>query len=171
MTVLTFPDGFQWGTATASYQIEGAAFEDDRRLSIWDTFTHQPGKVYGGENGDVACDHYRRMEPDVALMAELGHQIYRFSVSWSRLITFGTGSVNEKGLEFYDRLVDTLLAHNIPPTLTPYHWDLAQALQDLGGWAKRSITDAFAEYANLMYKRRATASPAGSPSTSRSSSR
>ena len=153
MTVLTFPEGFQWGTATAAYQIEGAAFEDDRGLSIWDTFTHQPGKVIGGENGDVACDHYHRMEQDVALMAELGHQVYRFSVSWSRVIPFGTGAVNEKGLDFYDRLVDTLLAHNIQPAVTLYHWDLPQALQDLGGWANRSVTDAFAEYANVMYKR------------------
>ncbi|MEP7214713.1 MAG: GH1 family beta-glucosidase [Anaerolineaceae bacterium] len=153
MTVHTFPDGFQWGTATAAYQIEGAFAEDDRGLSIWDTFTHQPGKIYGGQNGDVACDHYHRMEQDVALMAELGHQIYRFSVSWSRVIPFGTGAVNEKGLQFYDRLVDTLLKYNILPAVTLYHWDLPQALQDLGGWANRGTTDAFAEYARVMYDR------------------
>lgn len=153
MTIHTFPDGFKWGTATAAYQIEGAFDEDDRGLSIWDTFTHQPGKIYGGQNGDVACDHYHRMEEDVALMAELGHQIYRFSVSWSRVIPFGTGAVNEKGLQFYDRLVDTLLKYNIQPAVTLYHWDLPQALQDLGGWANRRTTDAFAEYAKVMYDR------------------
>ena len=153
MTVHTFPDGFQWGTATAAYQIEGAFDEDDRGLSIWDTFTHQPGKIYGGQNGDVACDHYHRMEQDIALMAELGHQVYRFSISWSRVIPFGTGAVNEKGLQFYDRLVDTLLKYNIEPAVTLYHWDLPQALQDLGGWANRGVTDAFAEYATLMFER------------------
>ena len=153
MTVHTFPDGFQWGTATAAYQIEGAFDEDDRGLSIWDTFTHQPGTIYGGQNGDVACDHYHRMEQDVALMAELGHQVYRFSISWSRVIPFGTGAVNEKGLQFYDRLVDTLLKYNIQPAVTLYHWDLPQALQDLGGWANRGTTDAFAEYARVMYER------------------
>ncbi len=153
MTVYPFPDGFQWGTATAAYQIEGAFNEDDRGLSIWDTFSHQPGKTFGGDNGDIACDHYHRMEQDIALMAELGHQTYRFSISWSRVIPFGTGAVNEKGLEFYDRVVDTCLKYNIQPAVTLYHWDLPQALQDLGGWANRGVTDAFVEYANLMFSR------------------
>ncbi|MCC7365200.1 MAG: beta-glucosidase [Dehalococcoidia bacterium] len=153
MTMLEFPQGFQWGAATASYQIEGAHNEDDRGLSIWDTFSHQPGRVMHGENGDIACDHYHRYEQDIALMAELGLQTYRFSVSWSRVIPFGTGHVNEKGLAFYDRLIDALLDRGIEPALTLYHWDLPQALQDLGGWANREIVEAFAGYARLLFER------------------
>lgn len=153
MTLLTFPEGFQWGAATASYQIEGAYNEDDRGLSIWDVFSHQPGRVMNGENGDVACDHYHRYRDDVDLMARLGLQTYRFSVSWPRVQPFGYGAVNEKGLAFYDRLVDALLEKNIQPAVTLYHWDLPQGLQDLGGWANRDIADRFAEYASLMYER------------------
>lgn len=153
MPTLTFPEGFQWGVATASYQIEGAISEDDRGVSIWDTFTHQPGRIQGGDTGDIACDHYHRMEQDIALMAELGMQTYRFSVAWSRIFPFGRGTVNEKGVDFYNRLIDTCLAHGIQPALTLYHWDLPQALQDLAGWANRDVTDAFADYAALCYDR------------------
>jgi len=153
MTFLRFPDGFQWGAATAAYQIEGAYNVDDRGLSVWDVFSHQPGRVMNGETGDVACDHYHRYAADVDLMAAIGLQTYRFSVSWSRVIPFGSGAVNEKGLDFYDRLVDALLAKNIQPAVTLYHWDLPQALQDLGGWANRDTADRFAEYAALMYAR------------------
>ena len=153
MAFLQFPDGFQWGAATASYQIEGAYNEDDRGLSIWDTFTHQPGTIQDKATGDVACDHYHRYQEDVDLMASLGLQTYRFSVSWSRVMPFGKGAISEKGLAFYDRLIDALLAKNIEPMLTLYHWDLPQSLQDLGGWANRSVTDWYAEYANLLFER------------------
>ena len=137
MPTLTFPKGFQWGAATAAYQIEGAIQEDDRGVSIWDTFCHQPGRIQNGDTGDIACDHYHRMEQDVALMAELGLQTYRFSIAWSRVLPFGRGAVNEKGLDFYSQLVDRLLDRGIQPAVTLYHWDLPQALQDLGGWANR----------------------------------
>jgi beta-glucosidase len=153
MPKLTFPDGFQWGAATAAYQIEGAHEEDDRGVSIWDTFTHQPGRIFQHQNGDTACDHYHRYQQDVGLMAALGLQTYRFSVSWSRVMPFGTGAINEKGLAFYDRLIDALLEKNIEPALTLYHWDLPQALQDLGGWANREIVSSFVEYAELLFKR------------------
>ncbi|MGE5594572.1 MAG: GH1 family beta-glucosidase [Hyphomicrobiales bacterium] len=149
---LTFPEGFQWGAATAAYQIEGAYNEDDRGLSIWDTFCHQPGRVQNGDTGDVACDHYHRYRDDVQLMADLGLQTYRFSISWSRVMPFGTGAVNQKGLDFYNRLVDALLEKDIQPAVTLYHWDLPQSLQDLGGWANRDIADRFAEYASLMFR-------------------
>jgi beta-glucosidase len=150
---VSFPDGFEWGAATAAYQIEGAAYEDGKGLSIWDVFCKQPGRVQGGDSGDVACDHYHRFRDDVALMAELGLQAYRFSVSWPRVIPFGAGEVNEPGLAFYDRLVDELLAAGIRPTATLYHWDLPQALQDRGGWADRDTALRFADYAALMFER------------------
>lgn len=153
MARVQFPAGFQWGAATAAYQIEGAAFEDGRGLSIWDTYCHQPGKVMGGDTGDVACDHYHRYRDDVALMRELGLQTYRFSISWPRVIPFGRGQRNEAGLAFYDRLVDALLDAGIQPCVTLYHWDLPQALQDLGGWANRDTAYAFADYARLMFDR------------------
>ncbi|HEX6030772.1 MAG TPA: family 1 glycosylhydrolase, partial [Tepidiformaceae bacterium] len=153
MAKLTFPDGFLWGAATAAYQIEGAYREDDRGLSIWDTFCHQPGKIMNGDTGDVACDHYHRWREDVELMASLGLQSYRFSLSWSRVLPFGTGAVTEKGLQFYDQLIDALLDKGIEPMITLYHWDLPQALQDLGGWANRDIVNWFAEYAELVFRR------------------
>jgi beta-glucosidase len=153
MAFLSFPAGFQWGAATAAYQIEGAFNEDDRGLSVWDTFAHQPGRIRNGDTGDVACDHYHRYKDDVALMASLGLQTYRFSISWPRVIPFGTGAVNEKGLAFYDRLVDELLDKGIQPAATLFHWDTPQALQDLGGWANREIVGWFAEYAKVMYDR------------------
>jgi beta-glucosidase len=147
---LTFPPGFIWGAATAAYQIEGAVAEDGRTPSIWDTFSHTPGMVANGDHGDVACNHYHRMPEDVALMAELGLASYRFSVSWARVRPDG-GAVNAAGLAFYDRLVDELLAHGIAPWLTLYHWDLPQALEDLGGWTSRDTAFRFAEYASSVY--------------------
>ncbi|UCE87373.1 MAG: beta-glucosidase [Deltaproteobacteria bacterium] len=153
MAFVSFPDGFEWGAATAAYQIEGAAYEDGKGLSIWDVFCRQPGRVQGGDSGDVACDHYHRFRDDVALMAELGLQAYRFSISWPRVIPFGAGEVNESGLAFYDRLVDELLAAGIRPTPTLYHWDLPQALQDRGGWADRDTALRFADYAALIFDR------------------
>jgi beta-glucosidase len=153
MTFLRFPEGFQWGAATAAYQIEGAVREGDRGMSIWDTFCYQPGRVEGGATADIACDHYHRVDDDVALMAELGLQTYRFSIAWPRVMPFGRGAVNEAGLAFYDRLVDALLARRIVPAATLYHWDLPQALQDLGGWANRDVAEWFGEYAAVMYER------------------
>jgi beta-glucosidase len=150
LTTREIPAGFVWGAATAAYQIEGAARTDGRGESIWDRFSHTPGRVTNGDTGDVACDHYHRFRDDVALMAELGLDAYRFSVSWPRVIPAGTGAVNEAGLDFYDRLVDELLAHGIAPHMTLYHWDLPQALEDAGGWPVRATADAFAEYARVV---------------------
>src|ERR1035437_1611556 len=143
----SFPADFTWGAATASYQIEGAVHADGRGESIWDRFSHTPGRVLNGDTGDVACDHYNRMRDDVALMARLGLNAYRFSVSWSRVLPAGTGAVNQAGLDFYDRLVDVLLARGIAPFVTLYHWDLPQALEDAGGWPVRATAEAFADYA------------------------
>jgi beta-glucosidase len=148
-----FPPGFIWGAATASYQIEGAVHDDGRGESIWDRFSHTPGRVARGDTGDVACDHYHRYREDVALMAELGLDAYRFSVAWPRIIPGGTGPVNTLGLDFYDRLVDELCARGIAPHLTLYHWDLPQVLEDAGGWTVRSTADAFAVYADVVARR------------------
>lgn len=148
--MLRFPDGFLWGTATAAYQIEGAHAADGRKPSIWDTFSHTPGKVLDGDTGDVACDHYHRYRDDVALMAGLGLNAYRFSVSWPRVMPDGTGASNPPGLAFYDHLVDALLERHITPFLTLYHWDLPQVLQDRGGWGNRETAAWFGEYAALM---------------------
>jgi beta-glucosidase len=145
-----FPQGFVFGAATASYQIEGAARADGRGESIWDRFSHSPGRVRNGDTGDVACDHYRRYREDVALMAELGLDAYRFSVAWPRVLPAGTGPVNEPGLDFYERLVDELLGRGITPLVTLYHWDLPQALEDAGGWPVRATAEAFAEYAGIV---------------------
>jgi len=145
--LLRFPEGFRWGAATASYQIEGAAQTDGRSPSIWDTFARTPGKVDGGHTGDVACDHYHRFAQDVALMADLGLGTYRFSVAWPRIKPDGSGPVNPSGLDFYDRLVDALLAAGIEPMATLYHWDLPQALEDRGGWTNRDTAYSFAELA------------------------
>lgn len=153
MSRLAFPEGFVWGAATAAYQIEGATDVDGRGPSIWDRFAHTPGRVSNGETGDVACDHYHRYREDVALMAELGLDAYRFSLSWPRVLPAGTGPVNEAGLDFYDRLVDELLEHGIAPHMTLYHWDLPQALESLGGWPARSTAEAFAEYAAVVAAR------------------
>ena len=141
------PARFAWGVATSSYQIEGAAREDGRSPSIWDTFAHAAGTITGGGNGDVACDHYHRWPSDIALMKLLGVDSYRFSVAWPRVIPLGRGRVNPPGLAFYDRLVDALLDAGITPYVTLYHWDLPQVLQDRGGWAVRDTAEYFAAYA------------------------
>ncbi|WP_432987236.1 GH1 family beta-glucosidase [Dactylosporangium sp. CA-233914] len=148
---LTFPPGFLWGAATASYQIEGAAAEDGRTPSIWDTFSHTPGRTKGGDTGDEACDHYHRYREDVALMTDLGLGSYRFSIAWPRVQPGGRGSMNDKGLDFYQRLVDELLEQGITPWVTLYHWDLPQELEDAGGWPARDTAHRFAEYAALVH--------------------
>jgi beta-glucosidase len=153
MAEVTFPDGFLWGAATAAYQIEGAWDEDGKGPSIWDTFSHTPGNVKDGDTGDVACDHYHRFADDVRLMRDLGLKAYRFSVSWPRVIPGGVGPVNAAGLDFYDRLTDELLGAGIVPALTLDHWDLPQALQDVGGWGSRSTIDAFVAYADVVSSR------------------
>ena len=150
---LTFPDGFVWGAATAAYQIEGGVFEDGRGPSIWDTFSRTPGKVFAGHTGDVACDHYHRYVDDVAMMARLGLASYRYSISWPRIQPDGTGPVNTRGLDFYDRLTDELIGKGIDPVVTLYHWDLPQALESRGGWTARETAEAFAEYAQIVYAR------------------
>ena len=149
-TPVTFPPAFLWGAATSAYQIEGAVREDGRTPSIWDTFSHTPGKTAGGETGDIAVDHYHRYRDDVALMAELGLGAYRFSISWSRVQPTGRGPAVQKGLDFYRRLVDELLAKNIKPAVTLYHWDLPQELEDAGGWPERDTAYRFAEYAQIV---------------------
>ena len=148
-----FPEGFLWGSATAAYQIEGSPLADGAGLSIWDRFVTTPGVMLDGDTGEVACDHYRRMPQDVALMRELGMQAYRFSVSWSRVLPQGRGPVNAPGLDFYDRLVDTLLENGIEPLLTLYHWDLPAALDDRGGWLNPDIAGWFADYAEVMVRK------------------
>ncbi|MEV7684324.1 GH1 family beta-glucosidase [Streptomyces bungoensis] len=148
-----FPPDFLWGTATAAYQIEGAVAEDGRAPSIWDTFSHTPGKIANDDNGDVACDHYHRWREDIALMRRLGTNAYRLSVAWPRVMPGGTGPVNPKGLAFYDELVDALLEAGITPSVTLYHWDLPQTLQDRGGWPERNTALAFAEYASAVAAR------------------
>jgi beta-glucosidase len=152
-----FPPGFVWGTATAAYQIEGAVAEDGRTPSIWDTFSHTPGKVQGGDTGDEADDHYHRFPEDVAIMKTLGVSSYRFSIAWPRITPHVTaqalGPVNEAGLAFYSRLVDELVAAGISPAATLYHWDLPQALEDAGGWTSRATAERFAEYAEVIASR------------------
>ncbi|MEV4636001.1 GH1 family beta-glucosidase [Actinoplanes sp. NPDC049548] len=150
---LHFPDGFIWGAATASYQIEGAVHEDGRGPSIWDTFSRTPGRVYAGHTGDVACDHYHRYVEDVAIMADLGLGSYRYSIAWPRIQPDGTGPVNTRGLDFYDRLTDELIGKGIDPVVTLYHWDLPQTLEDRGGWTVRETAEAFAEYAAIVHAR------------------
>jgi beta-glucosidase len=150
---IRFPDGFAWGTATASYQIEGAVEEDGRSPSIWDTFSHTPGKVEGGDTGDVADDHYHRYQEDVDLMGDLGVGWYRFSIAWPRIQPDGRGAINQAGVDFYARLVEALLAKGITPWVTLYHWDLPQVLQDAGGWPARDTAERFAEYAVAVHDR------------------
>src|SRR5581483_2164674 len=145
-----FPNGFLWGSATASYQVEGAVHEDGRGQSIWDTFSHTPGKIHGGDTGDVADDHYHRYKEDIGLMSNLGLKTYRFSIAWPRIFPEGTGTQNPKGFDFYDRMLDVLLAAKITPYCTLYHWDLPQALQDKGGWQNRDTAKAFADYAAVV---------------------
>ncbi|WP_406730471.1 GH1 family beta-glucosidase [Streptomyces sp. NBC_01794] len=147
------PADFTWGAATAAYQIEGAVAEDGRSPSIWDTFSHTPGSVAGGDTGDVACDHYHRWPEDIALMKQLGIGAYRFSIAWPRVVPGTDGQVNRAGLAFYDRLVDGLLDAGVTPFATLYHWDLPQALQDRGGWPARETAEHFAAYASVVAER------------------
>jgi beta-glucosidase len=151
--VLTFPQGFRWGAATAAYQIEGAATADGRSPSIWDTYARTPGRVFNGHTGDVACDHYHRYPQDIALMADLGIGTYRLSVAWPRIKPDGSGPVNPAGLAFYDRLIDELLSHDIEPMITLYHWDLPQVLEDRDGWANRDTARYFADLASATIAR------------------
>jgi len=150
---LRFPDGFGWGAATSAYQIEGAAAEDGRGVSIWDTFSRQPGNVRGGDTGDVAADHYHRYVADLDLMKSLGLRTYRFSISWPRVQPTGRGNPNLKGLDFYQRLVDGLLERGIAPMATLFHWDLPQPLQDAGGWEARDSAGWFADYAEIVFRK------------------
>jgi beta-glucosidase len=145
-----FPADFRWGVSTAAYQIEGAVAEDGRGPSIWDTFSHEPGRIADGSTGDVTCDHYHRWAEDVALMSELGVRAYRFSIAWPRIQPSGAGPANPAGVGFYDRLVDALLSAGIDPVATLFHWDLPQALQDNGGWANRDTAARFGEYAAVL---------------------
>ncbi|MDP8905246.1 MAG: GH1 family beta-glucosidase [Chloroflexota bacterium] len=151
MTRARFPEGFVWGVATSAYQIEGAVSEDGRGESIWDRFCRTPGRVANGDTGDVACDHYHRYREDLALMAELGVDAYRFSIAWPRLFPDGGSRLNRKGLDFYERVVDGLLELGIAPAATLYHWDLPQALQDRGGWADRATVGRFTDYAATAF--------------------
>ncbi len=150
--MIEFPPDFLWGTATSAYQVEGSPLADGAGPSIWHRFAHTPNLVRDGDTGDVACDHYRRYRDDVALMRTLGTNAYRFSVSWSRVLPHGRGTVNRAGLDFYERLVDALLAHGIEPMLTLYHWDLPAALDDRGGWLNPDVARWFADYAAVMFR-------------------
>lgn len=147
---MSFPKNFVWGAAAASYQIEGAAYEDGKGLSIWDMFCRKPGAIYHGNTGDVACDHYHRYAEDVALMQSIGLHAYRFSISWPRILPDGVGAVNAKGLDFYDRLVDELLAAGITPYATLFHWDYPYALYQRGGWLNPDSPAWFAEYVKIV---------------------
>ncbi len=151
-TLIEFPQDFMWGCATAAYQIEGSPLADGAGPSIWQRFAHTPGMTRDGDTGDVACDHYRRWHGDIALMSELGLNAYRFSISWSRIFPEGKGRINQKGLDFYSRLVDGLLEAGIEPTATLFHWDLPAALDDRGGWLNPDIADWFGDYAATMYR-------------------
>lgn len=150
---IQFPDDFIWGSATSAYQIEGSPLADGAGASIWQRFTRTKGMMVNGDTGDVACDHYNRYASDVALMKQLGMQGYRFSINWARVMPSGRGAINEKGLGFYDRLVDCLLENGIAPNATLYHWDLPAALDDQGGWLNRDIADWFADYAEVMFRK------------------
>lgn len=149
----TFPKDFLWGTATAAYQIEGAWNEDGKGPSIWDTFTHQDGNIHNNQNGDIACDSYHKIDEDIALLKNLGVSHYRFSIAWSRILPDGRVShVNTLGVQYYKKLINQLLANGIQPAVTLCHFDLPQALQDIGGWLNPDIADIFAEYARVCFK-------------------
>ncbi len=152
MSVLEFPKDFLWGYATAAYQIEGAVAEDGKGESIWDRFTHTPDKILDGKNGDITCDHYHLYKEDVRIMKELGTKSYRFSLSWPRIIPGGKGQINQKGVDFYKRLLTSLHENGIVPAVTLYHWDLPQKLQDIGGWANRDTALYYEEYCAKMYQ-------------------
>jgi beta-glucosidase len=160
-----FPEGFLWGTATASYQVEGGWNEDGKGESIWDRFTHTPGKVRGGVTGDVACDQYHLYLQDIALAKRLNQKSHRFSISWPRIQPVGTGTPNMKRLDYYSRFVDTLLEAGIRPWCTMYHWDLPQAIEDRGGWPNRDLANYFADYAGILAKHLAIESQFGHPLT------
>ncbi|MDQ2087033.1 GH1 family beta-glucosidase [Herbivorax sp. ANBcel31] len=153
MSSVTFPKNFIWGSATSSYQIEGAFNQDGKGKSIWDSFCHTPGMIQNGDTGDIACDHYHRYKEDISLMKKIGLESYRFSISWPRIFPEGKGQVNEKGLDFYKRLTYELLENGIKPAVTLYHWELPQKLQDIGGWQNRDLTDYFADYAGFIFKK------------------
>ncbi|MGH7864187.1 MAG: glycoside hydrolase family 1 protein, partial [Candidatus Binataceae bacterium] len=150
MAAITFPKGFLWGTASASYQIEGAWNEDGKGESIWDRFSHTPGKIKGGHTGDVACDYYHRYADDLALMSDMGLTASRISISWPRVIPDGKGKPNAKGLDFYSRVIDEMLRRKIKPFVTLFHWDLPQALQDAGGWPNRDLAAYFRDYVAVV---------------------
>ena len=158
-TLHRFPNGFLWGAATAAYQIEGSPLADGAGPSIWHRFCHEPGKVQNGDNGDIACDHYRQYAGDIELMRQLGLQAYRFSIAWGRVLPEGTGTVNQPGLDFYDRLVDALLDAGIVPMITLYHWDLPAALDERGGWLHRDVSQWFGDYADVLFRRLADRVP------------
>jgi beta-glucosidase len=153
MSTIDFPPGFLWGAATSAYQVEGSPLADGAGPSIWQRFAHTPGLVYNGDTGDLACDHYRRYADDVGLMRQLGLLAYRFSTSWSRVLPYGYGAVNSRGLDFYDRLIDALLRNGIEPALTLFHWDLPAALDDRGGWLNPDSAHWFADYAAIMFRK------------------
>ncbi len=154
MSIYTFPNKFIWGSATASYQVEGAIKEDGRKPSTWDAFCDIPGKIENGDTGEHACDHYHRYKEDVQLMKQIGLHAYRFSIAWPRIIPDGSGSVNQKGIDFYDRLIDELLKNDITPYITLFHWDLPQILEDTyGGWRSKEVSRLFANYASEVVKR------------------
>lgn len=146
-----FPKGFLWGSATAAYQVEGAYLDDGKQLSNWDVFAHKEGTTYQGTNGDVAADHYHRYEEDVALMAEMGMNSYRFSIAWSRILPTGDGEINQAGIKFYSDLIDELIKYNIEPMITLFHWDLPQPLEESGGWESKRTLDAFQKYAEACF--------------------
>jgi len=147
----SFPDSFLWGAATSAYQIEGSPTADGAGRNFWYRFSHTPGNTHLDQTGDIACDHYRRFKDDVALMAELGLNAYRFSIAWGRIYPEGTGRINKKGIDFYSRLVDELLKKGIKPSATLYHWDLPEALDDRGGWLNPDISNWFGDYATTMF--------------------
>ena len=153
MTEKILGDNFLWGVATSAYQIEGSSLADGAGPSIWHRFSHTPGTTFNGDTGDIACDHYNRYTEDIKLMKSLGFKAYRFSISWSRIFPYGKGKVNEKGIDFYDKLVDELLKAGITPFATLYHWDLPAALQDLGGWTNRDVAYWFGDYADYLFQR------------------
>ncbi|MHA1915658.1 MAG: GH1 family beta-glucosidase [Promethearchaeota archaeon] len=151
MTKIEFPKDFLWGTATASYQIEGAWNKDFKGESVWDMVSHTPGKIRNGDTGDIACDHYHRYKEDIQIMKQLNLNAYRFSISWPRIFPLGKGNINEKGVEFYDNLINELIANGIEPVVTLYHWDLPLALQNIGSWENREVVDAYVAYTKFVF--------------------
>ncbi len=150
---IKFPKNFLWGVATASYQIEGSTDVDGKGESIWDRFTHTPGKIKNNENGDIAVDHYNKYKEDIRLMSNIKMSGYRFSLAWTRILPEGTGEINQKGIDFYSKIIDELLRNNIKPLITLYHWDLPQKIQDQGGWSNRDTAKKFADYADIVARK------------------